>query len=318
MAPATPGRNRPGVFFFGAGVSLKVLRAGGITSGMASRGRTSSSGTEGGDGGDSDAPRTAATHRASAPHPARRSFGGGQFAATRWSIVLAAAGRGAADGGPAASTSISHRALEELMRAYWFPLYAFVRRQGEAPEEAEAVVQAFFAHLLEKNYLDDVDRSKGKFRSFLLASVKHFLSKHRDRLRAKKRGGGRKVIPLDALGAESRYSIEPADDMTPDRLFERQWALSVLGQVLDRLRDEYAQGGKTRLYEAIEPCLTDDAQAIDYGKAARDLNMTQGAVRLAVHRLRRRYRDLLKAEIAQTVDSPGQVEEEIAYLLNCL
>ena len=215
----------------------------------------------------------------------------------------------------------SRRALEELIRAYWFPLYAFVRRQGslgKTPEAAEDVVQEFFTRLLEKKYLAQVDRSKGKFRSFLLAAMKHFLSKERDKLRAQKRGGGCVVIALDALDAEARYAVEPADSLTPERLFERQWALAVLDQVLGRLRMDYADGGKAKLYEAIEPCLTQGAKAVNYGQVSGELGMTEGAVRVAVHRLRRRYRDLLKDEIAQTVDSPEQVEEEIAYLLNCL
>lgn len=212
----------------------------------------------------------------------------------------------------------TRRALEELIQAYWFPLYAFVRRQGESPAGAEDIVQAFFARLLEKKYLTQVDRSKGKFRSFLLAAVKHFLSKERARDRAQKRGGGRAVIALDALDAEARYAVEPADDMTPERLFDRRWALAVLELVLQRLRGKYAGSGKAKLYEAIEPCLTCGAGAIDYSQVSRDLKMTKGTLRVAVHRLRRRYRDLLRDEIAQTVDSPGQVEEEISYLLNCL
>ena len=179
-------------------------------------------------------------------------------------------------------------------------------------------MQEFFARLLEKKYLSQVDPSKGKFRSFLLAAVKHFLSKERAKSRAKKRGGGRPMLVIDASGAEARYAVEPADEMTPERLFDRRWALAVLDQVLGRLRDEYAKDGKANLYEAIEPCLTRGAGAVDYGQVSRALKMTEGAVRVAVHRLRRRYRDLLKEEIAQTVDSPGQIEEEISYLLNCL
>jgi RNA polymerase sigma factor (sigma-70 family) len=235
---------------------------------------------------------------------------GARFTATRWSIVLVAADHQAG--------TASRRALEELIRAYWFPLYAFVRRQGNNFQQAEDVVQEFFTRLLEKEYLAQVDRSKGKFRSFLLAAVKHFLSKERDRLRAQKRGGRCAVIALDALDAEARYAVEPADDMTPDRLFERQWALAVLDQVIQRLSNEYAAGGKSGLYAAIEPCLTSGAQAVNYDLVSRELGMTEGAVRVAVHRLRRRYRDLLRNEIAQTVDSPGEVEEEISYLLNCL
>jgi RNA polymerase sigma-70 factor (ECF subfamily) len=212
----------------------------------------------------------------------------------------------------------TRRALEELIQAYWFPLYAFVRRQGESPAAAEDLVQEFFARLLEKKYLSQVDPSKGKFRSFLLAAVKHFLSKERAKSRAKKRGGGRPMLVIDASGAEARYAVEPADEMTPERLFDRRWALAVLDQVLGRLSGEYAKDGKAGLYEAIEPCLTRGAGAVNYGQVSRALKMTEGAVRVAVHRLRRRYRDLLKEEIAQTVDSPGQIEEEISYLLNCL
>lgn len=240
---------------------------------------------------------------------------GARFAATRWSVVLAAAGQVGADGGRGTHT---RRALEELIQAYWFPLYAFVRRQGESPVAAEDAVQEFFARLLEKKYLSQVDRSKGKFRSFLLACVKHFLSKERARGRALKRGGGRTVIALDALDAEARYAVAPADDLTPERLFDRRWALAVLELVLERLRKEYAQAGKAGLYQAVEPCLTGGAGALDYAKVASEQGMAEASVRVAVHRLRRRYRDLLRAEIAQTVDSPKQVEEEISYLLNCL
>lgn len=211
----------------------------------------------------------------------------------------------------------SRRALNELIQAYWFPLYAFVRRQGEAPHAAEDVIQEFFTCLLEKDFLAQVDRSKGRFRSFLLAAVKHFLSKERSKRRAQKRGGGL-VIALDSLDAEARYAVEPVEGVTPERFFERQWALAVLDQVLGRLRAAYIEDGKGRLYEAIAPCLTQEAHAIDYGKSSRELGMTEGAVRMAVHRLRRRYRDLLREEISQTVDSPEQVEEELTFLLNCL
>ena len=222
-----------------------------------------------------------------------------------------------AAGGDRTATD-TRRALGELIQAYWFPLYAFIRRQGENAAQAEDLVQEFFTRLLEKQYLAQVDRSKGRFRSFLLAAVKHFLSNERDKLRSQKRGGGRPVIALDALDAETRYAVEPVDDMTPERLFDRRWALAVLDQVLARLGREYAEGGKGRLYTALEPCLTCGAGGIDYAQASRELGMTEGAVRVAAHRIRRRYRELLKDEIAQTVDSPEQVEEEIAYLLSCL
>jgi RNA polymerase sigma-70 factor (ECF subfamily) len=179
-------------------------------------------------------------------------------------------------------------------------------------------VQEFFRALLEKKHLSQVDRSKGRFRSFLLAAMKHFLSKERDKARARKRGGGLPVVALDALDAEARYALEPADNMTPDRLFDRRWALTVLDQVVARLRGEYGRQGKADLYQAIECCLAGGAGAVNYAGLARELKMTEGAVRVAVHRLRRRYRELLRAEIAQTVGSPGEVEEEIAYLLDCL
>lgn len=263
------------------GRPLKQAADAGITSAVPSPGRTTSCGTS-----------------------------GARFAATRWSIVLAA-------GGDHCATA-TRRALEDLIHAYWFPLYAFARRVGQAPSEAEDAVQGFFARLLEKKYLAQVDRSKGKFRSFLLAALKHFLAKERAMDRARKRGGGRAAVALDAMDAEARYAVEPADEMTPERLFDRRWALAVLDQVLGRLGGEYIQGGKGKLYEAIEPSLTGGAGAIDYSQVSRELAMTEGAVRVAVHRLRRRYRDLLREEIAQTVDSPEQVEEEIAYLRNCL
>ena len=236
--------------------------------------------------------------------------GEARFAATRWSVVAAAGGDRDATG--------TRKAMEALAQAYWFPLYAFVRRQGEGPAQAEDLVQEFFATLIEKEYLAQVDRAKGKFRSFLLAAMKHFLSKERDKARAKKRGGGRRVIALDALDAEARYALEPADRQTPERLFDRRWALAALELVLGRLAREYAAGGKAELYAAIQPSLTGGAEALDTDRAATALKMTPGAVRTAVHRLRRRYRDLLKAEIAQTVRSPGQIEEEISYLLKCL
>ena len=225
-------------------------------------------------------------------------------------MVLAAGGDHAAAG--------TRRALEELARSYWFPLYAFIRRQGRSAAQAEDLAQEFFARLLEKKYLADVDRSKGKFRSFLLASLKHFLANERDRSRALKRGGGAPLLALDALDAEARYALEPADTLTAERLFDRRWALAVLDQVMARLRRDYADSGRLALYAALKDCLARGTSALNYAQLADALGMTQWAVKVAAHRLRRRYRDLLRSEIAQTVDSPRQVEEEIAYLLNCL
>ncbi|MBN1942864.1 MAG: sigma-70 family RNA polymerase sigma factor [Phycisphaerae bacterium] len=233
------------------------------------------------------------------------------FTATRWSVVLAAGGEHDA--------TDTRRALEELIRAYWFPLYAFLRRRGEPAEKAEDLVQGFLTRLLEKRDLSAVDRAKGRFRSFLLASLKHYLSNEYDKARAKKRGGGgANVIALEALDAEARYAVEPADDMTPERLFDRQWAMEVLQMVLSRLQEEYAQAGKAKLFETIKDCLTPQRSRLTYADYAQRLGMSPGALKTAIHRMRKRYREILHDEIAQTVETPGQVEEEIAYLRNCL
>ena len=212
----------------------------------------------------------------------------------------------------------TRRALEELIQAYWFPLYAFVRRQGCQPAAAEDLVQGFLTRLLEKDDLSRVDRSKGRFRSFLLAAMKNFMANERARDRALKRGGGVRVLALDSLDAEARYAVEPAEEMTPERLFDRRWALAVLDQVLARLRREFIDAGNGALFETIKDCLTPDRGKLPYAQLARRLGMTEGALKVAVHRMRRRYRDLLRHEIAQTVETPAQVDEEIAYLLNCL
>jgi RNA polymerase sigma-70 factor (ECF subfamily) len=212
----------------------------------------------------------------------------------------------------------TRRALEELIQAYWFPLYAFVRRQGCQAAAAEDLVQGFLARLLEKEDLAQVDRSKGRFRSFLLAAMKNFMANERARDRALKRGGGVRVLALDSLDAEARYAVEPAEEMTPERLFDRRWALAVLEQVLARLRREFIDAGNGALFETIKDCLTPDRGKLPYAQLARRLGMTEGALKVAIHRMRRRYRDLLRYEIAQTVETPAQVDEEIAYLLNCL
>jgi RNA polymerase sigma-70 factor (ECF subfamily) len=241
-------------------------------------------------------------------HPSTRDAAG--FAATRWSMVLAAA-----DQQPGAK---SRRALEELARLYWYPLYAYIRRHGHDAPTAEDLTQEFFARLIEKQSLAAVDRSKGKFRSFLLASVKHFLANEWDKQRAQKRGGGVRVIPLDAQEAESRYAVEPADDQTPERLFERRWALAVLDQVLLRLRAQYQAKGQTPLFEALKYRLTAGGGAPRYAELAQELGMTPNALMVASHRLRRQYREMLWQEIAQTVASPELIDDEIGYLMNCL
>jgi RNA polymerase sigma factor (sigma-70 family) len=231
------------------------------------------------------------------------------FAATRWTLVLTAA-RGNA-------SSAAAVALGELCRVYWYPLYAFLRRRGHTPHDAEDLTQEFFAQLLARQFLAKVDREKGKFRSFLLASLKNFLADERDRAKAQKRGGGRPTIPLDSLAAETRYQLEPADELTPEKLFEKQWALALLEQVLSRLHDEMAADGKAAMFEELKTALT-GGRSGTYATIAEKLGMTEGAVKVAAHRLRRCYRELLKEEIAQTVAGPEEVEDEIRYLLSCL
>ncbi|HVM61987.1 MAG TPA: sigma-70 family RNA polymerase sigma factor [Verrucomicrobiae bacterium] len=229
----------------------------------------------------------------------------GRFAATRWTVVLTA-GQGAS---PQAG-----RALEQLCRAYWYPLYAYVRRRGYDVHEAEDLTQEFFARLLAKNYLAGVDPSKGKFRSFLLASLKHFLANEWDRAHAAKRGGGQPLLPLDTQSAETRYRQEPADELTAEKLLERQWALALLDQVLDRLQAEFAADGKSEQFDQLKLFLTEGKGATSYAAMATKLGTTEGAVKVAVHRLRRRYRELLREEIAHTVASPAEIDEEIRHL----
>ena len=233
----------------------------------------------------------------------------GGFSATRWTLVLAAA-RG--DATPRAAA-----AMEELCRSYWYPLYAFIRRRGYASHEAEDLTQGFFARLLDKHGLAGIDPAKGKFRAFLLAALKHFLANERDRAAAQRRGGGATIIRLDGLDAETRYGLEPAHELTPERLFERRWALTVLEQVLARLQAEFTAGGRGALFDALKDFLAGSGSR-PYARVAEELKMTEGAVKVAVHRLRRRYRELLREEIAQTVADPREIDEEIGYLLGCL
>lgn len=233
-----------------------------------------------------------------------------RFAATRWSVVLAAADH--------RTNVTSRRALEELIQIYWFPLYAFVRRQGNSHQQAEDLTQGFFTHLLANEGLMTVDRSKGKFRSFLLAALKNFASDERAKARAIKRGGNRKVLSLDALEAEAHYARELTDTMTPERLFERSWAIAVLNQVVSRLEQEHAERGKAEAFQALRHSLDGQADAQSYAQIAGQLGMSEGAVRVMAHRMRRRYRELLRDEIVQTVANEELVDEEIHHLLQCL
>ena len=231
------------------------------------------------------------------------------FATTHWSIVLTA---------QRSDTTRAQAALSKLCQTYWYPLYAFVRRQGHGPEDAQDLTQDFFARLLAKNYLAEVVREKGKFRSFLLAALKHFLANEWDRTQAAKRGGGQVFISLNDAEAESRYRLEPADEMSADRIFERRWAMTLLEQVLSRLRREHIQAGKVELYEQLKACLPGARDSAPYAELAARLKMTEGAIKVAVHRLRQRYRELLRDEIAQTVSGPAEVEEELRHLFSVL
>lgn len=234
---------------------------------------------------------------------------GGIFATTHWTAVLAA-GR---TGSPQADV-----ALEELCQTYWYPLYAYVRRHGHSREDAEDLTQGFFARLLEKNFLEGITSDKGKFRSFLLVALKRFMINEWDRANTQKRGGGVATLSLDWQDAETRYQINPADNLSPDKLYDRAWAIIVLERVVTRLRDESSIDGKAGQYEQLKPFLMVGRNEIPYARAAAELKMTEGAVRVAVHRLRRRYRELLREEITQTLASPAQADEEMQALFSAL
>ncbi len=243
------------------------------------------------------------------PTDAPTSTPGGphDFETTRWSMVLQARGNG----------SGARAALARLCEAYWYPLYAFVRRQGHLPHDAQDLTQDFFARLLEKDWLQAVERERGRFRSFLLGSMKHFLANEWDRANALKRGGGMLPIRLDDDSAEARYCHEPIDPAaTAEQLYDQRWALTLLDQVMARLRDEMTAGGKAAQFEALKFCLTGDKSA--YAGVAQTLEMSEGAVKVAVHRLRDRYRALIRAEIGQTVADPTEVDDELRQLFAAL
>jgi RNA polymerase sigma-70 factor (ECF subfamily) len=232
-----------------------------------------------------------------------------EFATTRWSVVMAA-------GAPDSPRSAD--ALAQLCQAYWYPLYAYVRRQGHSAHDAQDLTQEFFARLLEKNYLAAVSREKGRFRSFLLASLKHFLANEWDKARALKRGGGQEIIHLDAHDAETRYSLEPKEMLSADKIYERRWAMLLLDRVLNRLREEQVAAGKGGQFDLLKTCLLGERSSVPYLELAGQLRMTEGNVKVTVHRLRQRYRELLRAEIAETVVSPADVDEELRQLFAAL
>ena len=237
------------------------------------------------------------------PHP-RESF-----ATTHWSRVIAARD---------VASPEAREALAQLCATYWYPLYAYVRRRGHDADLAHDLTQAFFTRLLEKGSLRAADQARGRFRSFLLAALQHFLCNEHDRARARKRGGGRAIRSLDLRDSEDRYRLEPKHDGTPERLFERRWPPTLLDQVLGRLHEEWKADGKASLFEALKPALTGEDSAESYRLVAQKHRLSEAAVKVTVHRLRRRYRDLLREEIARTLDKGGAIDDEIRNLFAVL
>ena len=239
----------------------------------------------------------------------RAAPGDGRFATTHWSVVLSAS---------RPESAHYHQALESLCSTYWFPLYAYLRRHGYDTHQAEDHTQAFLAGLLEKHGLRLAEPKRGKFRSFLLAALKHFLANERARAGAQKRGGGLKALSLDCENAEAQYALEPRDELSPEKLFERSWAMTVLDRAMTRLRAEAATAKKQEQFDYLKTYLTVSENAAAYREAAVRLGMTEGAVKVAVHRLRKRYRELLRDEIAHTVASQDEIDEEIRHLFDAL
>jgi RNA polymerase sigma factor (sigma-70 family) len=233
--------------------------------------------------------------------------GSSAFPATRWTLVLAA-------GDPHRKEARS--ALVSLCEGYWYPLYAWLRRRGYPADRAQDLTQEFFVRVLEGRYLDRADPEKGRFRSFLLISLKFFAADEEDRNRAHKRGGGA-VLPLEFSSGEDRYQREPAHDETPERIFERRWALAVLDRVVERLRSEFVHHGRPEHFERLKVFLLGHSDA-PYATLAREMNTSEGALKVAIHRLRKRYRELLRQEIADTVAAPGEVESELRFLAAAL
>jgi RNA polymerase sigma factor (sigma-70 family) len=234
-------------------------------------------------------------------------LGPSQFPTTRWTLVIAA-------GDP--NRKEARSALVSLCENYWYPLYAYLRRRGYPADQAQDLTQEFFIRVLEGRYLDRADPEKGRFRSFLLTSLKFFVADEEDRQRAHKRGGGM-VVSLEFSSGEDRYLREPAHDETPERIFERRWALSVLDRVVERLRSEFVQHGRPENFERLKVFLLGQSDA-PYAALAREMNTSEGALKVAIHRLRKRYRELFREEIADTVADPAEVESELRYLAAAL
>jgi RNA polymerase sigma factor (sigma-70 family) len=240
-------------------------------------------------------------------HPSASAVAG--FPRTHWSVVLVAA---------RSTSPRSHEALAQLCAAYWHPLYAFIRRRGNSAEEAKDLTQAFFARLLAKQSLKGISDGGGRFRSFLLAAVKHFLANEWHKLQAQKRGGTETILSLDTETAEGRYQVELAGGDSPELVFERRWAWALLDQVIDQLRADYVAKGKGKLFESLRTCLSGDPSYIPYAQLGAELALSEGAVKVAVHRLRKRYGELLRVEIAKTVSRPEDIHDEIRHLISVL
>ena len=233
----------------------------------------------------------------------------GCFVTTHWSVVLSA-GR--------SDTPRAQDALGRLCQVYWYPLYAYVRRRGYPPEDAQDLTQEFFARLLARNWVGSADPQKGRFRTYLLTTMAHFLADEWDRCKAQKRGGGQRVLPLEVESAETRFQMEPPDPLTPEKIYERRWAQALLETVFEQLRQAYEAEGKAALFDELKGGLAQRRAALPYADIAARLQLSEGALRVAVHRLRERFRKLLRAEIAHTVAEPGEVEEEVRYLFRVL
>jgi RNA polymerase sigma-70 factor (ECF subfamily) len=233
----------------------------------------------------------------------------GCFVTTHWSVVLTAGGGDALR---------SQAALEKLCRAYWYPLYAYARRRGHSVEDAQDLTQEFFARVLERQWLARADQAKGRFRTFLLTAMERFLANEWHKARALKRGGGQRSIPIQFDTAETRYGVDPADTRTPEQAFEYRWALALLDEVVGQLEAEFNARDQAATFAALKPCLVGDRASQPYAELAVKLGMEEGTVKVAVHRLRQRYRELLRAEIANTVATPGEVDAEMRHLFKVL
>ena len=231
------------------------------------------------------------------------------FATTHWTVVLAA-GR--------VNSPEASQALEHLCAAYWYPLYAYVRRKGHSPDDGQDLVQDFFARLLERNYFRLADRNRGRFRTFLLTSLQHFLTNEWKKANRVKRGGNHQILSMDEETAEVRFAGELAIQQPPDSLYDRGWAAILIERALAALRAEFEQSGKQELFERLKPFVWGEKSTLSYSVMAEQLKTTEGAIKVAIHRLRQRFGELLRCEIAQTVATPAEVEEELRYLFSAI